>query len=197
MLDSFLKRLFFPRFNEIGIFLMSFAYVLIAVVYQRPNFFLLEGEGGDEPFNSLTFILGSICLLSFYHILTTRKKYAWEKYFMVMMAALLSSIGGISAGMYMMQDSAGLLMIFPAWNIFSGAWLFLLFRLDVLGSDNMVDDNATPLQAVLGAAVIAITLIFCDQVLELAPVITFSICLAYSTNVNDVAMRYFRPRSRP
>lgn len=141
------------------------------------------------------FVLG--ILFSLYHVFTSRQKTDWEKTAMLFFAVMVNGLGGVAAGMHMLENSHGLLMVFPIWNIVNGVLLLLMYRCHIIDERSIVDENATPFQVLLGSIVIVATFVVCRFVVEMYWAITFSICVTYASNVNGTVQSLFSvPRSR-
>ena len=123
---------------------------------------------------------------SLYHVFTSRQKTDWEKTCMLFFAVIINALAGISAGMHMLEGSHGLLSVFPIWNIMNGALLFLMYRFDIIDEGSIVDDNATLLQVIVGSVVVVFAFAICTFIFDMYWAITFSICVAYASNVNGV-----------
>ena len=149
----------------------------------------------EEKFDPRTYIaLGlfiSGVLFSLYHVFTPRQKSDWEKTAMLFFAVIVNGISGIAAGMHMLNDSKGILMLFPIWNIINGGFLLLMYRFDIIDESSIVDDNATSLQVILGSTIVVAALLVSRLFFELYWATTFSICVSYATNINGTVQDFF------
>jgi hypothetical protein len=194
-----IARLFIPRYNELALFLMSIAFVLLffthADLRAGLHGFLFDDFYLRHYIALVLFVLG--ILFSLYHVFTTKQKTDGEKAVMLFFAVIVNGFSGIAAGMHMLKESHGILMVFPIWNIVNGALLLLMYRFDIIDESSIVDDNATPFQVILGSMVVVAIFIVCRFVFEMYWAITFSICVTYASNVNGTVQSLFsRSRSR-
>jgi hypothetical protein len=140
---------------------------------------------------TVIFILGII--FSVYHVFIYRLKTEWEKIPMLVFAVYVNLFSGIAGGLHALKTSEGLLAIFPIWNIINGVLLYLMYRLDIVDTINIVDDDVSSFQIILGTTVVLIALALCHFVFNLYWAVTFSVCVSYATNINWIIQRYFFP----
>ncbi|MCX7010518.1 MAG: hypothetical protein NTY53_25290 [Kiritimatiellaeota bacterium] len=189
---NFAARLFIPRYNELVLYLMSLAFVLV---------FFTDGKLKAEIFDKFKFydpreyifmfLISTGILLSLFHGLTNLPMSSLEKFPMFFFAVIVSGGSGIAAGMHMWKESSGLLLVFPVWNIINGAVLLILFRLRVITPDVIVDEPVRPLQILLGSIVVISTFLVCRFLFAMYWAITFSICVAYATNIDATVQDLF------
>jgi hypothetical protein len=67
----------------------------------------------------------------------------------------------------------------------------MLFRLEVINEDNIDDGKANPLLAIVGFGVVVVTFYICSFIYEMYWAVTFSVCLAYASNVNSALESVF------
>lgn len=182
-----------PRYNEISLFLMSIAFVLLfftnADLRIESHEFLFENFDPRSYIALAFFVIG--ILYSLFHVFTTLQKTDWEKTTMLFFAVMVNGLSGIAAGAKMLEDSHGLLVIFPIWNIINGLLLLIMFRFGIINENSIVDDNATPLQVLLGFIVVGVIFVICQFVYKMYWAFTFSICVAYASNINETALKLF------
>ncbi len=70
------------------------------------------------------FMLGMFLCL--YHVFTQRQKTDIEKGIMLLFAITVNAATGIIAGFYMLKESPGWLLVFPAWNIINSILLIVM-----------------------------------------------------------------------
>jgi hypothetical protein len=191
--------LFIPRYNELALFLMSFAFVLLFFTHadlRTASFKPLFGNFNLRILLALgLFVLG--IMFSLYHVFTKREKTEGEKAVMLFFAAIVSGLSGLVAGIHILKDSHGILIVFPIWNIINGALLLLLYRFEYIDESSIIDDNATTFQVISGSIVVVATSIVCRFVFKMYWAITFSICVTYASNFNGMIQSLFsRPQSR-
>jgi len=112
---GFLRKWFAPHFDELSIFLMVAAALLVA--------WTNNGIGDNvekfiyaifriEPTGKMIWIYGVICIAMFfaaalpvYHVFSQREKYKWEKLVMLAIAVAFTAGSGIIAGRVMMKEA--------------------------------------------------------------------------------------------
>ena len=183
-------RFFIPSYNELTLFLVGLIGILIVSTYAEVRDFLLmflrESNTGVRVL--LGFLLAG-ALLCLYHVFTPRRKKPWEKSCMISFAIIANATSGIAAGMYMLENTPGLLIIFPIWNIANGFLLLIMLKYGIIDEDCIVDDNTSPLEVLLGSVVVAAVLLACRFAYQLHWAITFSVCVTYASIVNQALNR--------
>ncbi|MCP3681311.1 MAG: hypothetical protein GY861_01350 [bacterium] len=133
--------------------------------------------------------------LSLYHVFSTRPKNMIEKSMMLLFAGVTNAIAGIAAGVHIIESSDGLWLVFPMLNILSS---FTLIYILALSDESRLDDtDATRPQVIGGVVATLIIFSICHFVYDLYWAITFSICTAYATNINDVFQRVIHLKPPP
>lgn len=201
-----ISRLLIPRYNVNALYLMSLAFVLVffsegklraaisAIFFSRRFDGLKDVYHGLMCFIALGVFVAGI-LVSLFNGLTIRQIASWEKFPMLFFAVMVSGIAGIAAGLHMLDNSPGLLMVFPVWNIINGALLIILLRVNIIDTSIIVDEEVNHVQIIFGSIVVITAFFVCRFLLELYWAITFSICVAYATNVSEtVHAVFFRSR---
>lgn len=194
---SWLTRFFVPTYDELSLFVMSVAFIVLFAAEPTMRKELgrllarIEGASGYIIFPAI-FLLGMG--LSLYHVFTTRKKILAEKYLMLMFAVLVNAAAGIFAGLHLLKHTSGWLAVFPVWNIINGILLLLMFRYRVLDAHSISDRDATPVQMMFGFVAVMIIFLVCKLAFRLYWALTFSICVAYAATL-DKAIQSFFPRS--
>ncbi len=187
-------RLFIPRYDEMALFLMSLAFVLVFFtngdLRSKAHQLIVEDKFDPRIYIALGLFVAGI-LFSLYHAFTMRQKSDGEKVAMLFFAVFVNGFSGIEAGTHMLEDSHGILLVFPLWNIINGGLLLLLYRFHVIDESSIVDDNVTLLQIVLGSVVVVAALVVCRFYFEMYWAITFSICVSYATNINGIVLEFF------
>jgi len=183
---AFYKRILVPQFDELTLFLMVVIAVLLLVTNQQMRISILDFAGLAEIFPGvillLLIILAGGLPLSVYHVFSRRQKSSAEKMMMVGFAVLITAMSGIFAGLYMLKSSAGLGLIFPAWNLVNAIFIIVLRGLEVINEDSLVDKDASLMQVVIGLAILLVVFVLCQYVFDLYWAVTMSVCVAYSTN---------------
>ena len=190
---SLLKRLFVPQYDELALFLMSFAFILTFITHEYLRagvfFFVFADSGLYVPLALIFFALGMA--FSLYHVFTSREKTWREIKFMLFSAVIINAAGGIAVGMYFLEyPPDGLLILFPLWNIINGFLLLLMYRFDLMDDAIIADDNAAPFEVAAGLCVVLMTFAIGTFVFELYWAVIFSMCMVYATSINPL-VKYF------
>ncbi len=194
-----LNNPFLPHYNELSLFLMSISFILVYLTHADLRSGINSFLHSDRSFDYRGYLLVGFSalgiLFSLAHIFVRRRKSDFEKAAMLFFAVLVNGISGIAAGHHLLNGARGLMLIFPLCNILSGAILLILYRFNIINERCVVDDDATVLQVFVGSAVVIIAMTVCSAY-DLYWAITFSICVAYATNVNDVLQQVLGLRKR-
>ena len=134
---------------------------------------------------SVLFISGII--LSIYHAFSSKPKTDTEKSAMLVFALGINGITGVIAGIRILDNYQGSLIVFPVLNIISS---FVLLYLIGFADPRIIDDeHASPWELLLGSIITFITFYLCQFRFNLHWSATFSICLAYAMSVNEILGR--------
>jgi hypothetical protein len=187
---NIIERLFIPRYNELVLFLMSISFILVFItdadlIAHTHDVLIKEGI----PIALIFFALGII--YSIYHVFTNREKTAWEKSFLLFFAVMVNGGCGIAVGFHLLDNSHGLYVVLPIWNLLNAFILLVTYRSGIIGSKRIDDDNATYFQVILGTIVVVTTFSVCHFIFELYWAITFSICVTYACNINGTVQSIF------
>jgi len=185
------KRSFLvPHYDETSLFVMSITFVLLYLVNKtmRTDLHKLVSHDSD-----IRLIIVAICfvagiLFSIFHAFSRREKKFGEKTAMLLFAVLVSAGTGIYAGIHMLKNSGGWLIIFPIWNIINGVLLLIMLRVGSINVDCISDRNATFAQVVMGLFSTVVILVCCQYFFKLHWAITYSICICYTVSL-DKAVR--------
>ncbi len=178
-----------PTYDEITLFAMGFACGLLLLT----GAFSIHWKEATSTVNEdigLLFITAFFLsghVLSIYQAFTDRPKTEFEKTLIIIFAVILNGFTGILAGTYMLEEATGWLMIFPILNIVNGAFLLVMLRSNAINGSNVSDEHAPLSHVVMTGTLVVILFIVCHYVLELLWVQTLTICVAYSTNINNNA----------
>ena len=178
-----------PQYDEVALFSMSFTFILLittGIISSRNDIQLDFSAVYDVRAIVIILVLLSGPVLSIYHAFTDRSKTSLEKHLMLIFAVIINAFSGIYAGSYALEITNGWLIIFPIVNIANGAILLMLLREGVLTESSISDQNASRGQILLAALAIVIIFSLCHYVFALMWMQTFSICVAYATNLSRV-----------
>ncbi|MFC1824849.1 hypothetical protein ACFL9T_19240 [Thermodesulfobacteriota bacterium] len=188
-LQEFFSFLFIPNYDELSLFTTSYVCILLILVKNPPNSWNFEEltfsiEGFKTIFIFIPFIAGM--LLCIYHAFSKRKKTSFEKLLMIFFAAIINGFSGIWGGTYMILNSEEwAFYIFPIWNITSGFLLLAMLRGPAIGEECISDENVAFSQVFVGTIIVSGIFYLGYSVFDLNWAVTFSICVAWSTNVNS------------
>jgi MFS family permease len=181
-------RYIIPVYDEVTLFAMSLTCILVLIV---GLFSINKVQIDFSTVNPLKLFMGIFGVMVFlagigfsiYHALVNEPKSLFEKYFMLFFAAIVSIFSGLAAGAYALKNATGWLVVFPILNIVNSLILYFLFRFHALNESNISDENASPIQIAVTAAIVIILFVICHFISKLVWIQTFSICVAYATNI--------------
>jgi len=184
-----------PNYDELTLFLMAATFILLCftnnTMLNDITGFLTRLNTWRRNIYIALFLTGMFMCL--YHVFTKRKKTDFEKAIMLLFAVTINAATGIIAGIYMIKESPGWLLVFPIWNIINGVLLILMLRFNIIDENCIADRNATAGQVTLGLISVLILFILCNFIFKLHWAITFSICIVYATSF-DRALQTVFPR---
>ena len=182
---------FKPEYNEFSLFLMSITTILILLTSGIISNIFSKRISSDYHLIyyivSALFILYGL-LLPIYHSFTERKKTKSEKIAMMVFAVLAQSICGIYASGYIIENSQGLLIIFPLWNLINSVLIIMLVRYEFINEEIIIDDNVTASEVIIG--LVSVSILFClsKYIFNQYWAVTYSICLVYSLNAKKMVV---------
>lgn len=178
-----------PSYDETSLFLMSLTCIALFATdsgLQREVIVTLTQKGILPAGYFLIwagFVAGGLGL-SLFHAFASRPKSDMEKTWMAGFAMALNGIAGILCGIQLMDQPRAWFAVLAAWNIASG--VALLYRMGLAPEDSMSDENARWWEIVTGTVILAGVFAYCRYCERLNWQITYSICVAYSTNIDHV-----------
>jgi len=192
---SGIRKYLIPSYDEISMFLMSVTVVLVGVCSANVRAYLRSFMSSVPALAfiglyALMYVFGLV--LSGYHIFSSREKGDTEKYLMLFFAVITNGVSGLVGAVYVLRHSMILFAVFPILNIVSGGVLILMLWVDTIDRDCIDDRDGTPLQALVGLIAEVALFAVCTLVFKLNWAVTFSICIAYATNVNHIVQGVFR-----
>jgi hypothetical protein len=122
--------------------------------------------------------------LSLYHAFSKRKKSSIEKMLLLLFAVLMSGFSGIWAGTYLLGHEKGIFLFFPIWNILNGYFLIVYLKESGMDDNRISDEDATLLEVLISATIATGLFLISKYFFHHNWAITFSLCVAYSTNLN-------------
>lgn len=185
---SFLENLFLPVYDELVLYSMSYICLLFSLLNIKklsfnPEDFYFSIEGILLTVLFLMFLAGMI--LSFYHAFTDRDKTPFEKRLMRIFAGILCGFAGVWGGTFALDNSLGVLTVFPVWNIFNGMVLLYALRGGGLSEDNIGDENVELSEVITATFMVSIVFLICHLVFKLNWATTFSICIFWVTTLTS------------
>jgi hypothetical protein len=188
-LKKIITRLVIPYYDELTLYTMSFTLLLLittGIISEWSSVKVSFSPLDFEPFSLfLMLVLFSGLFLSIYHALSKRTKTLLEKKIMLFYTVIINGFTGIWAGYFALENTKGLLIIFPILNIINGFILFSLLRGKGIDERNISDENVSIKEVLIGTLIVTLVFFLCHFVFETNWAITLSICVAYSTNFSS------------
>lgn len=196
---SFYKQ-FFPAYDELSLFLTAFTLIMLFVA--NPAFReLIHKLLTTDPDSIFFYFVAAIPLcgfaLSIYNFYSARDKTDFEKWAMFIFAVSTNICTAVVAGIYTLNESAGWVIIFPAWNLINAVLMILM---NVLLIDQncttiyrycITDREATYHQTIISLTAVFLIFMLCNFVFNLHWAVTFSICIAYTTSFDRAFQSVF------
>jgi len=190
--DNFLQRVgLIPKYSEISLYLTALTFVLL---------FLTNREVGDILFNFfprdfegilLLFIFFAGLLSSFYCVVSDEVTPKFIKSCMLIFVIFTNLGVAVYGGLYILKNVEGFFIVFPVLNMVNAVLLLLLLRVNVIDEASISDENARPCEVLVGSVSLVVLFMFSQYLLGNFWAVTFSVCLAYSSMVNDFVTRVF------
>lgn len=127
-----LRAIFFPAYSELSLFLIWLTFILVtrtdSVFRSEAKGFLLFELFHTKDHREIVYVVMLVtvlllgCLLSAYHVFSSRPKSSFEKKFMIFFSGAANGFAGISAGLHITKTSNTGMTIFPLLNIIYGVW---------------------------------------------------------------------------
>ncbi len=197
---SFLKRIwlaiqnyFVPGYTETEVFLMAISLVLLSLFNADLKLWIqvtISSINNTDSDRVVQYVLGagglfiSGLILSIFHAFSSKRKSETVKTIILVFALGISGVAGIIASMRIIKYYYGLFLVFPVLNIFSSIILLYLIG---FASGSMMDDGDAPKRDLfIGSVVVITTFLLCNFWFDFHWSITFSICVAYAMNINEL-----------
>jgi hypothetical protein len=186
--QNILISIFIPHYDELSLFIMGYVCLLLMFANNPPSKWkvpLLKFNSLDAYLALLVFfpLLIGMCLC-LYHAFTDREKTNIEKKFMIFFAAIINGFSGLWYGTYILvNNSSWGLSPFPIWNIISGYILISSLRASDIEVLTISDENVTFRKLILGTLIVTAIFLTCHIIFQLVWAATFSICVAWITNI--------------
>jgi hypothetical protein len=173
-----------PNYDKLSLFLMAVVFVVLyfanGKMQEDITRFLMRLDIWRRYIYIGLFMLAM--LLCLYNVFTSRKKTDIEKSIMLVFAITINAATGVIAGLYMLKECPGWLLVFPVWNILNSAIIILMQYIDFFDESQISDRDATKTEVIIGLVAILIIFYICNNVFKLHWAITYSICIIYTTS---------------
>ena len=183
-----LKTSFRPTFSEIYLYLVSL--ILLLFFFMKPSvqnevleMTFYSGDVGGVMRGGLLLL---IVLYPVYHIFNARPKSLFAKEMMLTLAISVNAIVGIVTGFHVLLEASQLIyVVFPALNIFTAYTLLLLWGSKKINRGAISDQNAMPLEIIVGSLGVLIIFFITQIQFNLYWALTISICLTFASVFNS------------
>jgi hypothetical protein len=191
MKNFLIKYNLLPRYRDLDFFLITVMIFLFALTDSYVWDSIVEIK--DMPFKLQFFSLVIIftAFLSVFNIIFERKM-TYDKFFLLAYAVLADVLVGLSAGSYVLEQSKGILVIFPILNIVYAILLIILWRSDFLDDDSISTKQSDLPEIFLGTFSVMLLFFVLHFLFQSYWAITFSICLFYSNFINNMFFRFIK-----
>ncbi|MCX5645262.1 MAG: hypothetical protein NTZ17_11360 [Phycisphaerae bacterium] len=190
--DQQLFSFLVPRYDDLTLFALGLLFVLLWLIGPDLQQNLIGLFTSRWPRGQVMVLLVVVAAaatvglaLSLVNVFLRREKSAPEKCAMLAFAITVTAATGLYAGGRLLTHSEGGLLVFPAWNILNAGLLLLLFRLGVVDTDGIVDEQASVAQVVITVICVPVLLTVCRYYFELHWAVTFSIAVAYTLSLHN------------
>jgi len=189
---NFLQRVgLIPRFTEVSLFLSSVTFLLLlsdAEFVRALSGFAFTNFAVMIP---IAYLLGLI--FSFYYAISNKKTPLFAKVCMLLFVILTNFWVAFFAFISILREGNGYYIIFPLLNLIQ-AFIILSLVSVVMNERCISDENAKPVELFIGTLLICFLFLISHFVLKNYWAITFSICLSYSSVINDAVTKTFQGR---
>jgi len=180
-----------PRYDELSLFLMSVAFLTLYATDEtlrtESSQQLFSAAGPIVVFLLIFFVAGII--FSIHHAFSDRAKSEPEKLLMLFFGMAANYAAGIAAGVYLIREAGGWLLIFPWMNILYAAVPMVAGGLTLVDETYVRDDDASRHEILAGLFFLTALLALCQLVFHLYWAVTFSICVAYAMGLSRIIQR--------
>jgi hypothetical protein len=183
-----------PTYTEVSLFLMGLTFLFLFLLNSlfKKEFldYFFKDSDPRGTLTLITFMAGF--MLSIYHAFSNKVASELSRTAMLFFALFINFFAGLAAGFYALRNSKGYLIIFPIINIISAILLIFLFRAGVITTDTSILDRQARLrEIILGSILICIIFFVSQYLFHNYWATTFSLCVAYATNINNFISKKF------
>jgi hypothetical protein len=189
MTNLFQKIGLIPRYTEVSLFLTALTFTLIyAANNEAPR--AVTGLATISPAAFLLFIVFLLGLIfSVYYALSDKETPGFAKVCMLMFVILANFGAALFAFASISREANGYYLIFPALNLINAVMLLLMFRGGMVNEECVSNENAKPIDLFIGTASVFVLFLISQYILKNYWAITFSVCLSYSSAINDAVTK--------
>lgn len=184
--EEFLQKIgVVPKYTKVKLFLMSLIFLLtFATNSAIKNKYLNDIIDKDAWIILLIIFLG--IWLSIYNVFSSKKITKFSKIFLLLYAILINVIISAEAYFYLSKYEHGLYIIFPIINVINALLLFMFFKYNLITTSSIIDEQANYLEIIIGSSLVLIIFFISQYILNNNWTITFSMCLVYAANLNEL-----------
>jgi hypothetical protein len=190
--NNFLRKIgLIPKYSEISLYLTALTFVLL---------FLTNRDIGDILFDFCFDDLGGVVFFfvffmglvsSFYFAVSDVVTPKFIKSSMLLFVISTNLGVAVYGGLYILENLEGFLIVFPVLNMINAFLMLLLLRMQVINEESISNENARPREILVGSVSLVILFVFSQYLLRNFWAVTFSLCLTYSSMINDFVTRLF------
>jgi len=188
-----------PIYKEISLYLIALTAILLFVTnfdfshFIRADLVYGKKFGGTIIKYFFMIVFYIIGLIASMYFAFTKKTPHFCKYPMIVFAVLTNAGVGIWASCLILNQYTGkaYLLLFPIYNLLSALVSLILLRASVINESCVSDENATPMEVIIGSAAVIIVIVICQYMLKYFWALTYSVCLTYAYLFNKLATRIF------
>lgn len=176
-----------PKYTEVKFFLFSLVFLLIFSTNPGiRNKYIIEIIDKDAGFIPLVVLLG--IGMSFFYVFSSREMSKFSRMILLFYAAMVNFFVSMEAYQYLSNYRQGLYIILPLINAINA---FIAIALIVKSTRLMIDNSIVSKQAtyseiIVGSILVFIIFFVSQYILNNYWAITFSMCLVYASNLNEL-----------
>ncbi len=184
-----------PTYDRLSLFLMAITWILLYVINDQ----LRQPIQSFLKVNNIRVVLAilvlpvAFLLIGIYQIFIKREESDFEKSMLLWFAIGTNISICIVASVYIFRNTnvSNWELVFPIWNIVNAVILYLMWEIDLLNENCIVERETRPAQIIFGIAAVVIIIFACNYITKLHWSITFSICIVYTTSFDRALQSVF------